>query len=77
MTIHHLQSRYQHSSLYALCQSYSQKTSIAVVVIGCVVLMRWMKDITVLKSVVPGWVAMKVNTAICLILGGTSLWLVP
>ncbi|BAY18650.1 diguanylate cyclase/phosphodiesterase with PAS/PAC and GAF sensor(s) [Anabaenopsis circularis NIES-21] len=75
MTIHHLQSRYQSSSLHALCQFYSQKTSIAVVLIGCVVLMGWMKDITVLKSVVPGWVAMKVNTAICLILGGTSLWL--
>jgi len=75
MTIYNVQSRCQSSALNSLFQSFSQKTSVAVVLIGCIVMVGWFKDIAVLKSVVPGWVAMKVNTAICLILGGMSLWL--
>ncbi|WP_242057884.1 MULTISPECIES: EAL domain-containing protein [Nostoc] len=75
MAIHDVQSRYQSPALNALFRSFSQKASIAVVLVGCAVIVGWIQDITVLKSIVPGWVAMKANTAICLILGGTSLWL--
>ncbi|WP_228014543.1 EAL domain-containing protein [Fortiea sp. LEGE XX443] len=75
MAIYDVLSRCQYPPPNALFQFFSQKTSIAVVLIGCIVLVGWIKDITVLKSVVPGWVAMKANTAIGLILGGTSLWL--
>ena len=75
MGLHDTQSRRQSLTLIALLQSFSRKTSIAVVLIGCVVILGWIKDITVLKSILPGYVAMKVNTAICLILGGASLWL--
>jgi diguanylate cyclase (GGDEF)-like protein len=69
--IYDISSRCQFSALSAL----SQTTSIVVILIGCVVIVGWIKDITVLKSVLPGWVAMKANTAICLILEGMSLWL--
>lgn len=75
MAIHDVQSRYQSPALNALFRSFSQKASIAVVLVGCAAIVGWIQDITVLKSIVPGWVAMKANTAICLILGGTSLWL--
>ncbi len=75
MGVHDTQSRRQSPTLIALLQSFSRKTSIVVALIGCVVILGWLKDITVLKSVLPGYVAMKVNTAICLILGGASLWL--
>ncbi|WP_242056273.1 MULTISPECIES: EAL domain-containing protein [unclassified Nostoc] len=75
MAIFNTPSRAQSSALNTLCQSFSQKISIAVILIGCVVIVGWIKDITVLKSILPGWVAMKANTAICLILGGMSLWL--
>jgi len=75
MAIDDISFRGQSFDLNTLFQSLSQKTSIVVMLIGCVVIVGWIKDITVLKSVLPGWVAMKANTAICLILGGTSLWL--
>ncbi|WP_224095907.1 EAL domain-containing protein [Nostoc sp. MS1] len=69
------QLRYQSSALNALFESVSKKFSVAVVLIGSVVIIGWIKDISFLKSILPGWVAMKANTAICLILGGISLWL--
>lgn len=43
--------------------------------IGIAVLTGWLFDIASLKSVVPGFVAMKVNTAIGFILAGGSLFL--
>ncbi len=42
---------------------------------GLVVLIGWMTDEPVLKSLVPGFVTMKVNAAICFVLAGSSLWL--
>ncbi len=59
----------------ASLQSFSRKSSIAVALIGCVVILGWLFDITVLKSVLPGLVTMKANAAIGFILGGVSLWL--
>ncbi len=43
--------------------------------LGCVALLGWAADIPTLKSVLPGLVSMKVNTALCLALGGMALWL--
>ncbi|MBZ8180353.1 methyl-accepting chemotaxis protein [Oscillatoria salina] len=49
--------------------------SIAVIIIGSFVIIGWMFDITTLKSVIPGLVTMKANTAFGFIFGGTSLLL--
>ncbi|HWQ92450.1 MAG TPA: PAS domain-containing sensor histidine kinase, partial [Clostridia bacterium] len=46
-----------------------------VVVIGCLTLCGWIFGIPTLKSVFPGLVSMKVNTALCFILAGLSLGL--
>ncbi|WP_254566314.1 methyl-accepting chemotaxis protein [Oscillatoria sp. HE19RPO] len=56
--------------------SISRIASITVILIGCMVILGWMFDIPTLKSVFPGLVTMKANTAIGFILGGTciSLW---
>lgn len=43
--------------------------------IGISVLLGWMLDNAVLKSIHPDWVAMKANTAICFLLCGMALWL--
>ncbi|MTJ10034.1 PAS domain-containing protein [Anabaena sp. UHCC 0204] len=43
--------------------------------IGLVVLLGWIFDLEILKSVLPGLVTMKVNTAVGFLLGGTSLYL--
>lgn len=59
----------------AALQAFSRKASVATVAIGAVVIFGWMFNIAALKSVLPGLVTMKANTAICLILGGWSLWL--
>jgi PAS domain S-box-containing protein len=47
----------------------------AVVGVGVAVLFGWWRDIEVLKSVIPGTNSMKVNTAVCFVLAGLSLWL--
>jgi hypothetical protein len=43
------------------------------IVVGSVVLVGWAFDIGVLKSLVPGWVSMKANTAVCFVLIGVAL----
>lgn len=46
------------------------------VAVGTLVLLGWTFDIAVLKSIWPGWVAMKANTAVSFILLGIALWLI-
>lgn len=44
-------------------------------VIGCFVILGWQLQIESIKSIVPAWVSMKPNTALCFILSGASLGL--
>ncbi|AFZ07700.1 multi-sensor signal transduction histidine kinase [Oscillatoria nigro-viridis PCC 7112] len=63
------------STRMAAVQSFSKKASIAVMAIGCTVLLGWIFDLQMLKSILPGLVTMKANTAVCFILGGFSLFI--
>jgi len=65
------------ADLFRLLRIYCAGSAIAVVGIGCLVLLGWEFRIELLKSIFPGYVTMKANTALCFILSGTSLWLVP
>jgi PAS domain S-box-containing protein len=63
------------STPIAALQSFSKKASIAVIAIGCTVILGWIFDLQILKSILPGLVTMKANTAVCFILGGFSLFI--
>jgi two-component system sensor histidine kinase/response regulator len=49
--------------------------SAAAVLVGCVVLVGWAFSIPLLTSILPGWVSMKPNAAVCFILIGVALQL--
>lgn len=57
-----------------LYRGASQKLAAIVFFIGLLVLVGWIADIALLKSVFPNIVTMKVNTALCFTLLGASLW---
>src|SRR5580693_3767574 len=61
--------------LFKSLRLYCQATSIAVMALGCVVLYGWARGIEPLKTVFPGLVTMKVNSALGLMVSGASLWL--
>ncbi|MEG4345958.1 PAS domain S-box protein [Microcoleus sp. A003_D6] len=63
------------STRMAAVESFSKKASIAVMAIGCTVILGWIFDVQLLKSILPGLVTMKANTAVCFILGGFSLFI--
>jgi len=54
---------------------YARLAGAAAVVAGTLVLLGWLLDVGLLKSVLPGEIAMKPNTAICFVLIGASLLL--
>ena len=58
-----------------LLKATSKITAVFVALSGIVILIGWVFDILVLKSVFPGLVTMKVNTAFAFVLIGASLWL--
>jgi diguanylate cyclase (GGDEF)-like protein/PAS domain S-box-containing protein len=54
---------------------YCDGTAIAVVALGCLVLWGWAFHIETVKTVFPGFVTMKANTALGLAFSGISSWL--
>lgn len=64
-----------HGPLVQRFTSAARVLAIAVAAIGLVVLLGWTLDIALLKSVIPGAVSMKVNTAICLTLLSGAIFL--
>jgi signal transduction histidine kinase len=63
------------SPITTTLQHISRIIAIAVAIIGLIVIGGWIFDIALLKSILPGWVTMKANTALGFILSGLSLWL--
>ncbi len=51
-----------------------QRAAMLAIVTGSLVLAGWALDISWLKSLSPGWVSMKANTALCFVLLGFALY---
>lgn len=62
------------SRLVTSFRSFSQFTGIFVALVGGAVLIGWMFDVSILKSIHPHLVAMKANSALCFVLISVSLW---
>jgi PAS domain S-box-containing protein len=60
---------------FKLLRIYSEGSASAAIGMACVVLYGWAFRVEILKSVLPGLVTMKVNTALGLGFSGISLWL--
>lgn len=58
-----------------MLQLFSQRTGIAVILVGGIVLLDWLFHLPIVTGIVPGMPTMKANTAVCFILAGISLWL--
>jgi PAS domain S-box-containing protein len=54
---------------------YARAAGAAATVTGSLVLLGWLFDVSLFKSVLPGKIAMKPNTAVCLVLLGAALLL--
>jgi PAS domain S-box-containing protein len=60
-------------SLTPQLQNISKTISFVVPTVGLLVILGWLFDIAALKSILPNLPTMKVNTALCFLLGGASL----
>ncbi|TAE54712.1 MAG: PAS domain S-box protein [Nostocales cyanobacterium] len=58
-----------------MANQITQKLAVATILIGCIVILGWFLDISLMKSIVPEFVTMKFNTALGFLLAGTSLFL--
>ncbi|MBI4379671.1 MAG: GAF domain-containing protein [candidate division NC10 bacterium] len=63
------------SRLISSLRCFSRAAAIFTMFVGSLVLVGWTLDIATLKSVAPGLVTMKANTALAFLLAGVSLWL--
>lgn len=59
----------------ASCRTLAQGCGAGAILLGSLVLAGWALDVTALKSVFPGLVTVKANTALGFVLAGVSLWL--
>jgi hypothetical protein len=59
----------------ALLKFWARAASLAVILVGGLVLVGWSLDLALLKSLAPGLATMKANTALSFVLAGLSLWL--
>ncbi|MBX3066583.1 MAG: PAS domain S-box protein [Anaerolineae bacterium] len=59
--------------LIARLNNFSRFCALTAIVIGCLVIVGWLLNVPVLKSVYPSFTTMKFNTAIGIILAGSSL----
>ena len=50
--------------------------SLIVMIAGILVVIGWIFDIGVLKSISPAWISMKITTAICFVLSGITLYFI-
>jgi diguanylate cyclase (GGDEF)-like protein/PAS domain S-box-containing protein len=60
---------------FKVLRLYCKASAIGCVGLGFAVLYGWALHIPLLMSVLPGLVTMKVNTALCIVFSGASLWL--
>ncbi|MGB3308291.1 MAG: ATP-binding protein [Nodosilinea sp.] len=63
------------SSVVRACRRFSWQAGIVVLVLGVLVLLGWALDIDILKSVIPGRITQKPNTALGLSMSGLGLLL--
>lgn len=63
----------RYTALHIFLRSLAKRASVLVILLGCIVILGWIFNIPLLKSILPFWVTMKVNTAICFILSGYAL----
>ena len=68
-------TNHSNSHRVAMLGTVSAGAAISVFIIGSLVLLGWIFDLTVLKSLHPGLVSMKSNTALAFMLTGIALWL--
>lgn len=54
----------------------SKGLAIFTAIAGAIVMLSWIFDIGILKSILPEWVTMKFNTAVCFVLSGIVLYLI-
>jgi len=64
-----------HPRTYHVALRVAQLFAFLAILLGLVVIVGWAIDSEILKSVLPGYVTMKVNTAVCFVLCGLALLL--
>jgi PAS domain S-box-containing protein len=67
-------NKYADAALIARYASAGQRCGQLAIALGLTVLLGWATRMVMLTNIVPEWVAMQPNTALCLVLAGTALF---